>query len=91
MRNNLVLIKMGGSVATFKDRPESANYSAIEGVARAISLLQEIPMIMVHGGGSFGHYWSIRYNMHTTPSRYDIHGISIVHESMIYLNQIIVN
>lgn len=91
MRNNLVLIKMGGSVVTFKDRPESANYSAIEGVARAISLLQEIPMIMVHGGGSFGHYWSVRYNMHTRPSSYDAHGISVVHESMIILNQIIVN
>jgi isopentenyl phosphate kinase len=82
---------MGGSVVTFKDRPESANYSAIEGVARAISLLQEIPMIMVHGGGSFGHYWSVRYNMHTRPGSYDTHGISIVHESMIKLNQIIVN
>jgi len=91
MRNNLVLIKMGGSVITFKDRPESANYSAIEGIARAISFLKEIPMIIVHGGGSFGHYWSVRYNMHTRPNNYDVQGISVVHESMIRLNQIIVN
>jgi isopentenyl phosphate kinase len=91
MRNNLVLIKMGGSVATFKDSPESANFLAIEGIARAISLLEEIPMIIVHGGGSFGHYWSVRYNMHTRPNNYDAHGISIVHKSMINLNQIIVN
>ena len=91
MRNNLVLIKMGGSVITFKDRPESINYSAIEGIARAISFLKEIPMIIVHGGGSFGHYWSVRYNMHTRPNNYDVQGISVVHESMIRLNQIIVN
>jgi isopentenyl phosphate kinase len=91
MRNNLVLIKLGGSVVTFKDSPVSANYQAIEGIARVISLLREIPIILVHGGGSFGHYWSVKYNMHTRPDSYDVHGISIVHESMINLNQIIVN
>ena len=29
--------------------------------------------------------------MHTKPDDYDPHGISVVHESMIALNQIIVN
>ncbi|MGC2483520.1 MAG: isopentenyl phosphate kinase [Nitrososphaeraceae archaeon] len=89
MKNNLALIKMGGSVATHKDRPLSANYSAIEGFSKAISLIKEVPTILVHGGGSFGHYWSVKYNMHTRPDNYDINGISIVHESMIKLNQII--
>ena len=91
MRSNLALIKMGGSVVTFKDRPLSANYMAIEEIMKAITLLKGIPIILVHGGGSFGHYWSVKYNMHTRPDKYDSHGISIVHESMIQLNQIIVN
>jgi isopentenyl phosphate kinase len=91
MRSNLALIKMGGSVVTFKDRPLSANYTAIEEIMKAITLLKGIPIILVHGGGSFGHYWSVKYNMHTRPDKYDSHGISIVHESMIHLNQIIVN
>jgi isopentenyl phosphate kinase len=91
MKNNLVLIKIGGSVATYKERPMSANYSAIEGFSKAISLIKQVPMILVHGGGSFGHYWSVKYNMHTRPDNYDIHGVSVVHESMINLNQIIVN
>ena len=90
MRRKLALIKMGGSVVTFKDRPLSANNAAINGIARAISSLKEIPIILVHGGGSFGHYWSVRYGMHTRPARYDVHGISIVHQSMIALNQIII-
>jgi isopentenyl phosphate kinase len=90
MRRKLALIKMGGSVVTFKDRPLSANNTAINGIARAISSLKEIPIILVHGGGSFGHYWSVRYGMHTRPARYDVHGISIVHQSMIALNQIII-
>ncbi|HEY3094755.1 MAG TPA: isopentenyl phosphate kinase [Nitrososphaera sp.] len=86
----LALIKLGGSVVTFKDRPLAANTSAIDGISRVLAQL-DIPAIIVHGGGSFGHYWSVKYDMHTKPARYDSHGISVVHESMIALNQIIVN
>jgi isopentenyl phosphate kinase len=86
----LALIKLGGSVTTFKERSLAANIDAIEGISRALARL-EIPIIIVHGGGSFGHYWSVKYDMHTKPANYDIHGVSIVHESMIALNQIIVN
>jgi len=86
----LALIKLGGSVATFKERPLAANIDAIEGISRVLTQL-EIPVIIVHGGGSFGHYWSVKYDMHTKPANYDVHGVSIVHESMTALNQIIVN
>lgn len=90
MLQGLVLIKLGGSVATFKEKPLMANIDAIEGVSHALRQL-DIPIIIVHGGGSFGHYWSVKYDMHTKPANYDVHGVSIVHESMIALNQIIVN
>lgn len=87
---NLALIKLGGSVVTFKDRPLAANTDAIDNISRVLAGLNT-PMILVHGGGSFGHYWSVQYDMHTKPDRYDPHGVSVVHESMIALNQIIVN
>ncbi len=86
----LTLIKLGGSVVTFKERPLAANIDAIDGISRALTQLS-IPIIIVHGGGSFGHYWSVKYDMHTKSANYDIHGVSIVHESMMALNQIIVN
>jgi isopentenyl phosphate kinase len=86
----LALIKLGGSVVTFKDRPLAANAGAIDGISRVLMQL-EMPAIIVHGGGSFGHYWSVKYDMHTRPDSYDAHGVSVVHESMIALNQIIVN
>ena len=89
MRNELALIKLGGSVVTFKEKPLTANLEAINNIARAIARLN-IPLIIVHGGGSFGHYWSVKYDMHTKPDDYDPYGISIVHESMVHLNQIIV-
>ncbi|MEO9295370.1 MAG: isopentenyl phosphate kinase [Nitrososphaera sp.] len=90
MQQRLALVKLGGSVITFKDRPLAANASAIEGIARVLASL-DTPLIVVHGGGSFGHYWSVKYDMHTKPASYDPHGVSIVHESMVALNQIIVN
>jgi isopentenyl phosphate kinase len=86
----LTLIKLGGSVVTFKEKPLAANIDAIDGISRALTQLG-VPVIIVHGGGSFGHYWSVKYDMHTKSANYNVHGVSIVHESMIALNQIIVN
>lgn len=86
----LALIKLGGSVITFKERPLTANSGAIDHISRVLAQL-DVPAIIVHGGGSFGHYWSVKYDMHTKPAGYDAHGVSVVHESMVALNQIIVN
>ena len=86
----LALVKLGGSVITFKDRPLTANVPAIEGIAGVVARLAT-PLVVVHGGGSFGHHWSVKYGMHTRPASYDLHGVSVVHESMVALNQIIVN
>ncbi len=84
-----VLVKLGGSVITFKDKPLSANVEAIDRISRVLAGIS--PLIVVHGGGSFGHYWSVKYDMHTKPAAYDPHGVAIVHESMVALNQVIVN
>ena len=68
---------MGRSQRTKIDRYQQTTQS-IEGFSKAISLIKELPIILVHGGGSFGHYWSVKYNMHTRPDNYDINGISII-------------
>jgi isopentenyl phosphate kinase len=90
MGRNLILIKLGGSVITFKEKPLAANFEAIRRISYVLASIKT-PIILIHGGGSFGHYWSIKYNMHSKPDQYDSHGVSIVHESMIALNQIIVD
>ncbi|AIC15024.1 isopentenyl phosphate kinase [Nitrososphaera viennensis] len=86
----LVLVKLGGSVITFKDRALAANTGAIDGISGALAQL-DMPVMVVHGGGSFGHHWSVQYDMHTKAAPYDPHGVAVVHESMVALNQIIVN
>jgi isopentenyl phosphate kinase len=83
------LIKLGGSVITIKHRALTPNIKAIKGLSRMLAKLDG-SFIIVHGGGSFGHYWSVKYDMHTKPELYDSRGISVVHDSMVALNQIVV-
>ncbi len=88
---NLIIIKLGGSIITFKDQPLTPNYQAIDKIANFIKELKKIyKIIIVHGGGSFGHYWSLKYDMHTKPFAYSDEGVARVRESMIKLNSIIV-
>jgi isopentenyl phosphate kinase len=87
--SGLVLLKFGGSVITFKEKPLSPNMVCINRLSRIIASIDK-PVIIVHGGGSFGHYWSVKYEMHTKPARYDLKGVSVVHESMIALNELLV-
>ena len=86
----MILIKLGGSIITNKEKPLSARRKAIDNILNQINRIRE-PKILVHGGGSYGHYWSVKYDMHTKPAKYDIRGISIVKNSMIDLNKIILN
>ena len=89
MRQEVVLIKLGGSVITHKEKPMSVNNISIDRILKALASVK-VPIILINGGGSFGHYWSTKYNMHSKPEKYSSEGIAIVHESMISLNHIIV-
>src|SRR5574341_630433 len=86
----MILIKLGGSIVTNKQKPLTPNLSAINKITSQLKTIKE-PFIVVHGGGSFGHYWSVRYNMHTKPAKYDLRGVSVVKNSMIKLNKIILD
>ena len=86
----MILVKLGGSIITNKEKPLSPRRKTIENLAKFLKRIDE-PLIIVHGGGSFGHYWSVKYDMHTKPKKYDIKGVSIVKNSMIELNKIILD
>ena len=86
----MILIKLGGSIITNKEKPLSARRKTIDNILNQIKRIRE-PMILVHGGGSYGHYWSVKYDMHTKPAKYDMRGVSIVKNSMIDLNKIILD
>ncbi len=84
----MLLVKLGGSIITNKEKPLSPRRKTIDNVVRGLKSINE-PLVIVHGGGSFGHYWSVKFDMHTKPAKYDLRGISTVKNSMIELNKII--
>ena len=86
----MILIKLGGSIITNKEKPLSARRKTINNILKQIRKIKE-PKIIVHGGGSYGHYWSVKYDMHTKPAKYDLKGVSVVKNSMIALNKIILD
>lgn len=87
----MILIKMGGSIITDKSVPLSYQEKAVDQISETISKMISSGehVIVVHGGGSFGHYYSTIYDMHTKPDRYDLRGVAIVRNSMISLNSMI--
>jgi len=86
----MILIKLGGSIITNKEKPLSPRKKVVEKIAMNLKKLS-VPIVVVHGGGSFGHYWSVKYDMHTEPRKYDLHGVSVVKNSMIDLNKMILD
>ena len=86
----MILIKLGGSIITNKEKPLSARRKTIENLAKSLKKIDE-PIVIVHGGGSYGHYWSVKYDMHTKEKKYDLRGVAIVKNSMIELNKIILD
>ena len=86
----MILIKLGGSIITNKEKPLSPRKKTIENISKSLKKIKE-PIIIVHGGGSYGHYWSVKYDMHTKEKKYDPRGVAIVKNSMIELNKIILD
>ncbi|MBT8172893.1 MAG: gamma-glutamyl kinase [Nitrosopumilus sp.] len=86
----MILIKLGGSIITNKEKPISPRKKTINNLAKSLKKINE-PIVIVHGGGSYGHYWSVKYDMHTKEKKYDPKGVAIVKNSMIELNKIILD
>jgi len=86
----MILIKLGGSIITNKEKPLSPRRKTIDSITKSLKKNSE-PIIIVHGGGSYGHYWSVKYDMHTKEKKYDLRGVAIIKNSMIELNKIILD
>ena len=86
------MLKMGGSVITDKSVPLSFRREAVGALAEAVSeVAGSEPVILVHGGGSFGHHYSVMYDMHTEPAGYDLRGFAIVKNSMVHLHHLVLD
>jgi isopentenyl phosphate kinase len=85
-----VLLKLGGSVITDKGSPGVADHAAMESIAREIARHPLVPVLVVHGAGSFGHPEAQRYGLARGADRSNREGISLTHEAVGTLNQMMV-
>ena len=85
-----IVLKLGGSVITDKKKPLTPNLEAIERLADEIAIAKVSSLIVVHGGGSFGHHVAKQYNLaegYGDPSQ--VAGFSETHRIMTNLNNLV--
>ncbi|WP_424003905.1 isopentenyl phosphate kinase [Haloarcula salina] len=87
-----VVLKLGGSVVTEKDEPETVDRAALDAAASAVAdAAAGGDIVVVHGGGSFGHHHAAEYGVSTTAGTSDPAGVRAVHGAMCRLNDAVVD
>ncbi len=91
----VTLVKLGGSLITQKDRPLTLNAKGIRSPAKAISKTlsrkRDTSIMLVHGGGSFGHYYASKYRLTTVKRVAPAIGVSRVATSMLDLHSAVIH
>lgn len=80
-----VVLKLGGSLITVKDRPETIHESALDRAVEAVAGA-EAELVLVHGGGGFGHPRAESLGISRTAGSHDAAGLYGVHGAMTRLN-----
>ena len=59
----LIVVKMGGSAITVKNKLETLNATTLDATAKQIALAKEggVDLALLHGAGSFGHFQARKY------------------------------
>jgi isopentenyl phosphate kinase len=84
----MIIIKAGGSAITDKTKDFTPRLPVIELIAKQISHIDE-SIIVVHGGGSYGHPLASEFSLHKGFSNINqLPGVSQTRYSMTQLNQI---
>jgi len=81
----VTLLKLGGSVITKKDQPETLNETNLCAAATVISNHRPKNLIVVHGGGSFGHFHASNFDVTVESGTSNATEVDIIHSSMINL------
>jgi len=88
-----IVLKLGGSVVTRKERPLTANLRSIRRLASEISSAEAASLVVVHGGGSFGHPLAKRYAIKEgyKGKASQAFGFALTHQAMVTLNKFVVD
>ncbi|GAA0311576.1 isopentenyl phosphate kinase [Halarchaeum salinum] len=81
-----VVLKLGGSVITEKDTPDTIDGDALADAADAIAASGVTDLVLVHGGGSFGHPHAAAHDVSRTEGTQDVAAVREIHGAMRELN-----
>jgi len=89
---NLILVKLGGSLITNKNKPYTAKPATIKRLAREIESGwgKGFRFIISHGSGSFGHTSATKYKTADGfKKKKDVFGLAVVQQDALKINRII--
>ena len=86
-----VILKLGGSVITKKEKPLTPNKPAVRRLAKEISSANIEKLVIVHGGGSYGHPLAKKYELNRGfKDPIQLIGFSETRHAMSKLNNLII-
>jgi len=83
------VLKLGGSLVTEKDSPETVDETALAEAAAAIGEF-EGSLVVVHGGGSFGHHHAAAHGVTETEGTHEAAEVTDIHAAMTDLSGAVV-
>lgn len=87
------ILKLGGSVITDKQNPETVDQDRLDAVVETVSdwLTPASDLVVVHGGGSFGHQAANKYELSREMGTRDVAALVAVHRAMTRLNDYVID
>jgi isopentenyl phosphate kinase len=86
----VIVLKLGGSVVTEKERPETLDGPALDRAADAVAACDD-SLVVVHGGGSFGHPAAETHGVSVETGTRDAGAATAVHGAMTTLNRFVLD
>ena len=91
--HNRTILKLGGSVITEKAAGSAGaiRYGDLASIAASLASYAELPLLIVHGAGSFGHPQAKAYHIQEGVTRENRKGIFETHQAVGELNTAVVS
>lgn len=91
----VTVLKLGGSVVTDKTAPETLDKAALSeassAIGDAVRRADGRELVLVHGGGSFGHHHAEAHGVSDESGSHDIAAVADIHGAMNRLNAAVVS
>lgn len=89
--NDVIVLKIGGSVLTDKNKVSSAKADTIARMAKEINEGKSSKLVLIHGAGSFGHHQAKEYRLIEGLNDWSIKGLLPTHNAVKSLNKMIID